>query len=191
MRAKHLIFLFIPLLCQSQYSDSLATRFLTLSKGIADVEKLIAIIGEDALDNEQFDYVPTINPLNPKRLKRFSSSFGMRFHPMDKENKQHLGIDISAKAGTPIHAAASGTVKRTEKSDFGYGNQVVIDHRYGFKTRYAHMYLFVVKKGQSINKGDIIGYVGNTGKSTGNHVHYEIWKGGKPIDPYPFCFLHD
>ena len=189
MRTICIIFLFIPLLCQSQYSDSLATRFLTLSKGISDVEKLIDIIGEDALKNESFDYVPTINPLNPKKLKRFSDGFGMRFHPIDKEDKQHLGLDISAKAGTPIHAAASGTVKRTKKSDSGYGNQVLIEHRYGFRTRYAHMYLFVVEKGQTINKGDIIGYVGSTGKSTGHHIHYDIWKNGTPIDPYPFCFL--
>ena len=183
-----LVLFCVPLFAQN---DSLVGRYLTLSRDIEDVEKLIDIMAEEVLDTEQFDYVPTINPLNPKRLKRFSSSFGMRFHPMDKENKQHLGLDISAKAGTPIHAAASGTVKRTEKSDFGYGNQVFIEHRYGFSTRYAHMYLFVVEKGQTINKGDIIGYVGSTGKSTGHHIHYEVWKNGKAIDPYPFCFLED
>ncbi|MEO0902658.1 MAG: M23 family metallopeptidase, partial [Bacteroidota bacterium] len=145
-------------------NDSLVNRYLILSRGIADVERLIDIMGEEVLDNERFDYVPTINPLNPKRLKRFSSSFGMRFHPMDKENRPHLGLDISAKEGTPIHAAASGTVKRTKKSSSGYGNQVVIEHRYGFRTRYAHMYLFVVEEDQTVSKGDIIGYVGNTGK---------------------------
>ncbi|MEL6303186.1 MAG: M23 family metallopeptidase [Bacteroidota bacterium] len=175
----------------SAQNDSLVGRYLVLCKDIADVERLIDIMGEEVLDNERFDHVPTINPLNPKRLKCFSSSFGMRFHPMDKENKPHLGLDISAKAGTPIHAAASGTVQRTKKSNYGYGNQVVIEHRYGFRTRYAHMYLFVVEKGQTINKGDIIGYVGNTGKSTGHHIHYEVWKNGTPLDPYPFCFLED
>ncbi|MEM8765191.1 MAG: M23 family metallopeptidase [Bacteroidota bacterium] len=183
-----LIFLHGSLAAQS---DSLVVKYLTLSKDIDDVEKLITILGKNALDNEHFKYVPTINPLNPKKLKRFTDGFGMRFHPIDKEKKPHLGLDISAKAGTPIHAAASGTIKRTRKSNSGYGNQVIIEHDFGFTTRYAHMYLFVVEKDQDVKKGDIIGYVGNTGKSTNNHIHYEVWKDGIKIDPYPFCFLED
>lgn len=172
-------------------TDSLITKYLKVSKDYADIEKLIEILGDNALQNHQFDFVPTINPLNPDRLKRFSSSFGKRFDPYSGELTRHLGLDISAKAGTPIHAAASGVINFTKNATTGYGNQVIIEHDYGFTTRYAHMYLFVVEKGQAVRKGDIIGYVGNTGKSTGNHIHYEISKNGKKIDPYPFCFLED
>lgn len=177
---------------KAQTNDSLVARFLTISRNYEDIAALIKETDKSLAQHPNFDYVPTINPLNPERLKRFSSHFGKRFDPFSGEMAQHLGLDISAKAGTPIHAAASGVVKSTIKSTSkkeGYGNQVVIEHRYGFKTRYAHMYLFVVEKGQTIIKGDIIGYVGSTGKSTANHIHYEILKNGKPIDPYPFCFL--
>lgn len=164
--------------------------FLHKSASAADVKKLLEILGSDMQKlSSKFKFVPSINPLNPKKLKRFSSKFGNRFHPIDKKNKPHFGLDISAKAGTPIHAAASGTIKSTKESKTGYGNQVVIEHDYGFKTRYAHMYLFIVKEGQTIKKGEIIGFVGSTGKSTANHIHFEVWKNGDRIDPYPFCFL--
>jgi len=165
-------------------------KFLSKSQSFDDIERLLTILEEDTyLYANKFEFVPSINPLNPNRLKRFSSEFGKRFHPIDKKEKTHLGIDISAKAGTPIHAAASGTVKSTVESNMGYGNQVIIEHRYGFKSRYAHMYLFVVKEGQVLKKGDIIGFVGSTGKSTANHIHFEISKNDIRIDPYPFCFL--
>lgn len=165
-------------------------KFLSKAQSYDDVKRLLAILEKDTyLYANKFEFVPSINPLNPDRLKRFSSEFGKRFHPIDKKEKPHFGIDISAKAGTPIHAAASGTIKSTVESNKGYGNQVVIEHRYGFRSRYAHMYLFVVKEGQTVKKGDIIGFVGSTGKSTANHIHYEIWKNDIRIDPYPFCFV--
>lgn len=164
--------------------------FLVKSESVDDVKKLLEILdGDIGKYQNKLSFVPSINPLNPDKLKRFSSEFGNRFHPIDKKNKPHYGIDISAKAGTAIHAAASGTIKSTIESNKGYGNQVVIEHQYGFKTRYAHMYLFIIKKGQIVKKGEIIGFVGSTGKSTANHIHYEIWKNNVRIDPYPFCFL--
>jgi len=179
--------------CQSAKTDKLSETvdiFLHKSASAEDVKKLLEILGDD---KERFSsklmFVPSINPLNPKKLKRFSSEFGNRFHPIDKTNKPHFGIDISAKAGTAIHAAASGTIKSTIKSNTGYGNQVVIEHDYGFKSRYAHMYLFIVKDGQTVKKGEIIGFVGSSGKSTADHIHFEIWKNDDRIDPYPFCFL--
>ncbi len=181
------------LYCQGSEADRLSRTvdtFLVKAVTIGDIEKLLHILGEDTKRfTTKWSYVPSINPLNPKKLKRFSSKFGNRFHPIDKKSKPHAGVDISAKAGTAIHAAASGTVNSTVKSDIGYGNQVTIEHRYGFKTRYAHMYLFIVKEGQPIKKGQIIGFVGSTGKSTADHIHYELWKNNARIDPYPFCFL--
>lgn len=167
-----------------------------LLKGLNEsIDTLGVIKAKEALKDKYrvykayFNFVPSINPLNPKKQKRVSSKFGKRFHPIDKKVKAHLGLDISAKVGTPIHACASGTVEKTIHSNKGYGNQVIIKHMYGYKTVYAHMYLFSVKKGMRVKKGDIIGFVGNTGKSTGPHLHYEIRKFNKPIDPYPFCFL--
>jgi murein DD-endopeptidase MepM/ murein hydrolase activator NlpD len=109
---------------------------------------------------------------------------------VDKRSKQHLGIDISSKKGTPVHASAAGTVIATITSDYGYGNQVVLQHEYGFVTRYAHLHSFIINKGDTIPKGKIIGFVGNSGKSTGYHLHYEIQKFDNHIDPYPFCFLN-
>lgn len=171
-----------------QVNDSLAQRLLSVSRDYKDIALLVEN-GAPLSKHRYFAYVPSINPLNPKRLKRFSSKFGKRFHPIDGVEKPHLGIDISAKSGTPIHAAADGAVQLSKSSSSGYGNQVVIVHKFGYKTRYAHMYLYTVEKGDSVKKGDIIGYVGDSGKSTGPHLHYEIWKNGKAIDPYPFCIL--
>ncbi|NKI28200.1 M23 family metallopeptidase [Arenibacter sp. 6A1] len=164
--------------------------FLHKAQSSKDVETLVALLGKNFNNfTREFSYIPTINPLNPQRLKGFSSRFGRRFHPLDGKTKPHIGIDISARAGTPVHAAASGTIERTDTSDKGYGNQVVITHDFGFRTRYAHMFLFIVKQGQTVKKGEIIGFVGSSGKSTGNHIHYELWKNGQRIDPYPFCLL--
>ncbi|GMN12132.1 hypothetical protein MTsPCn9_34310 [Croceitalea sp. MTPC9] len=133
-----------------------------------------------------FDSIPTIHPLNPKNEKRVSDGFGDRFHPIEKKNKPHLGIDITAETGTAIHAAADGTVTLANKSKDGYGNEVRITHSNGFSTRYTHMYTFIVKKGMKVKKGDIIGFVGSTGKSTGPHIHYEVRKHGKAVNPEYF-----
>lgn len=165
-------------------------NYLTKAQSAKNIITLQKILGEDQFFYyNEFAYIPSINPLNPKNQKRVSSVFGNRFHPIDSKVKAHLGIDISAKAGTPIHAAAKGIITKTVKSNLGYGNQVVIKHNFGFSTRYAHMYLFIVKEGQKVTKGEIIGFVGNTGKSTGNHIHFEIIKNNTRIDPYPFFSL--
>ena len=134
-------------------------------------------------------YVPSFSPLNPNKQKRISSLFGKRFHPVDKKVKPHLGLDISANYGTPVHATATGFVKAVKFSNVGYGNQVEILHGFGFETRYAHLHKLIVKQGQRVNKGDVIGFVGSSGKSTASHLHYEIKKNRIHLDPYPFCFL--
>jgi len=134
-------------------------------------------------------YIPTINPINPNRLKRISSVFGERFHPISGAKKQHLGIDISADKGLAVHASASGTVTKIHFSSKGYGNYITIEHRYGFVTRYAHLSEILVKQNQKVVKGEIIGSVGNSGASTGNHLHYEIIKDKKHMDPYPLITI--
>lgn len=175
---------------QNQKVIALVNQSLLLATDTVAIHKVKSIVGDNAAYSSIFDSIPSINPLNPKKLKRFSSEFGNRFHPIDGKYKKHLGIDISAAGGTPVHSAAAGVIKNTVSSSKGYGNQVFITHAFGFSTRYAHLYQFIVKKGQQVKKGDIIGFVGSTGKSTANHLHFEILKEDKALNPYPFCFLY-
>ena len=136
-----------------------------------------------------FSYVPDINPLDPKK-QRLSSNFGERYHPIQKRKKFHAGVDIAGKKGTAIHASASGRIVLVSQTNEGYGYHIKIQHKYGFITLYAHMSKILCKGGQYVKKGDIIGLVGSTGNSTGPHLHYEIHKNGKIINPKPFLFLN-
>ena len=130
-----------------------------------------------------FAAIPAIQPVSNDELKRLSSGYGMRIHPILKVRKLHPGIDFSAPKGTPIYATGDGVVKRVNVSLGGYGRQVEIDHGYGYVTKYAHMEMFNVKKGQKVKRGECIGYVGNSGRSTAPHLHYEVRKDGKIINP--------
>ena len=114
-----------------------------------------------------------------------TSEFGMRMDPRNKQKRFHRGIDIRAKMRTPIYATANGTVSTTEFSDEGYGTKLVIDHADGYQTTFAHMDDIVVKEGEMVKKGELIGYTGNSGQSLGPHLHYEIQKDGKYVDPKP------
>ncbi len=111
-----------------------------------------------------------------------SSKFGYRVSPFTNEKEFHNGLDISAKTGSPIIAPADGIVSGIEKT-YGYGNLLTVNHGYGLKTRYAHLSKILVKKGQTIKRGDIIANMGNTGRSTGPHLHYEVFLEGVPVDP--------
>lgn len=137
---------------------------------------------------EMLASIPAIQPIQNKELTRLASGFGMRIHPIYKIKKMHTGLDFSAPRGTPIYATGAGTVKRAVISyrKTGYGNQVEIDHGFGYVTKYAHMQMLAVKKGQKVKRGDLIGYVGSTGGSTAPHCHYEIIKDGKKIDPIQY-----
>jgi murein DD-endopeptidase MepM/ murein hydrolase activator NlpD len=132
--------------------------------------------------------MPAIQPITNKGLSRLASGFGYRIHPIYKVKKMHWGIDFSAPRGTPIYATGDGKVSLAKKSYLktGYGNQVEIDHGYGFKTKYAHMQTLAVKRGEKIKRGQLIGYVGSSGGSTAPHVHYEIIKNGKKINPIQY-----
>ena len=129
---------------------------------------------------------PAIQPLSNKELKRVASGFGYRIDPVYKTVKFHQGLDFTAPTGTPIYASANGIIRIAGSIGNGYGNHVIINHGYGYQTLYGHMFKVKVKAGQRVKRGEIIGYVGNTGKSTGPHCHYEVHKNGRPLDPVYF-----
>lgn len=131
---------------------------------------------------------PAIQPVSNGDLKRMASGFGYRIDPVYKTVKFHAGLDFSAPQGTPIYATANGTVKVAGNLGNGYGNHVVINHGYGYETLYGHMFKVKVRPGERIKRGEIIGWVGNTGKSTGPHCHYEVHKNGRKLDPVYFFY---
>ncbi len=135
-----------------------------------------------------FASIPAIQPISNKQLMALASGFGMRTHPIYKVRKLHSGIDFAASIGTPIYATADGKVTTVEVKFSGYGKLVEIDHGFGYRTRYAHMHEFAVRKGQQVRRGDLIGYVGNTGLSTAPHLHYEVLINGKQVDPVHYFY---
>jgi murein DD-endopeptidase MepM/ murein hydrolase activator NlpD len=132
--------------------------------------------------------IPAIQPISNKNMKRVASGFGYRIDPLYKDFRLHAGLDFSAPTGTPIYATSDGVVQQAGFSTDGYGNKVVINHGYGFQTLYAHMVRVKAKAGQSVKRGEVIGYVGSTGKSTGSHLHYEVIKRGAKVDPVYYFF---
>ena len=132
--------------------------------------------------------IPAIQPVSNLDLTRMASGFGYRTDPIYKTTKFHAGMDFTAPTGTPIYATGDGKVVRADAEASGYGNHVRIDHGYGYVTLYAHMSEIDVKIGQTVKRGDVIGYVGNTGKSVGPHLHYEVRKNDIPINPINFYF---
>ena len=134
--------------------------------------------------------IPAIQPVSDKDLTRIASGFGTRIDPVYKVPKYHAGLDFAAPIGTPIYATADGIVTDAGYNDGGYGNRVVINHGFGYETLYGHMYKVKARVGQKISRGEVIGYVGSTGKSTGPHCHYEVHRNGTPVDPI-YYFYND
>jgi hypothetical protein len=135
-----------------------------------------------------FAAIPAIQPVANKQLVALVSGFGMRVHPIYKVKKMHTGIDFAAAIGTPIYATADGMIDEVQVSFSGYGKMVEIDHGFGYRTRYAHMHGFAVRKGQRVKRGELIGYVGNTGLSTAPHLHYEVLINGVQVNPVHYFF---
>lgn len=131
---------------------------------------------------------PAIQPVSNKDLNRIASGFGYRVDPVYKTIKLHAGLDFAAPQGTPIYATADGVVSESGFSDGGYGNHVVVNHGYGYETLYGHMVRIKARRGQKVKRGEVIGYVGSTGKSTGPHCHYEVHKNGQKLDPVYFFY---
>lgn len=162
--------------------DKLKKRLYVQSKSFDEVVE-IARNKEEMLAS-----IPAVQPVPNKNLRRVASGFGYRIHPIYKVRKMHWGMDFSAPTGTEIFATGDGRIERVVKSRRGYGKHVIIDHGYGYKTLYAHMSQIDVRRGQKVKRGDVIGLVGNTGISSAPHLHYEVIKDGKKINPANFYF---
>ncbi len=127
--------------------------------------------------------IPAIQPVRNSDLKRRISGFGFRIDPIYKTRQKHSGMDFTADRGTEVYATGDGYVQEIEKKRWGYGKSIVINHGYGYQTRYAHLSAFKVRKGQKVKRGELIGLIGSTGKSTGPHLHYEVIVNGKKVNP--------
>jgi murein DD-endopeptidase MepM/ murein hydrolase activator NlpD len=132
--------------------------------------------------------IPAIQPISNKQLSRIASGFGFRIDPIYKTPKSHMGLDFAAPTGTPIYATSDGIIKFSGFSTNGYGNHVIISHGFGYETLYGHMVRVSATQGQQVKRGQVIGYVGSTGKSTGPHLHYEVHKSGVQVDPINFFY---
>jgi murein DD-endopeptidase MepM/ murein hydrolase activator NlpD len=132
--------------------------------------------------------IPAIQPVSNKDLRRLSSYFGYRIDPFYKVGKFHEGVDFSIPTGTDVYVTGDGVVVEAGRSKGGYGNVVIVDHGFGYKTMYAHLQEINVRVGQRVTRGEIIAASGSTGKSTSPHLHYEVWKNNKPIDPINYFF---
>jgi len=162
--------------------DQLSRRLYIQSKSYDDILEM-------AKNKERMlASIPAIQPVSNKDLTRIASGFGYRIHPVYKTWKMHTGIDFTAPVGTPIYATGDGVVIKPKNRMSGYGNAIVINHGYGYQTIYAHCSKIVAKPGTKVKRGQIIGYVGNTGISTGPHCHYEVRKNGQPINPVNFFY---
>lgn len=171
-------------------SSSLSTldrlkRKIELQKESFDTLQQLAVAKEDMLAS-----IPSIKPIQEDKLKRkikYLSGYGIRIHPVHKIRKMHTGLDFTAPRGTPIIASGNGKVLRIENKRTGYGRNIMIDHGYGYTTLYAHMQDVLVKKGEEVKRGQVIGSVGSSGTSTAPHLHYEVRINGKSVDPIDYC----
>lgn len=172
-----------------QLENSIVETINSLSNRISSQERSYNEIAEFVKNKEQMLVsTPAIQPVSNADLKRVASGFGYRIDPVYKTVKLHNGLDFAAPQGTPIYATANGTVRVAANTGTGYGNHVVINHGYGYETLYGHMFRIKVKGGQKVKRGEIIGWVGSTGKSTGPHCHYEVHKNGRHLDPVYFFY---
>ncbi|WP_299275544.1 M23 family metallopeptidase [uncultured Psychroserpens sp.] len=142
-----------------------------------------------AEDKEKFlSAIPAIQPVRNEDLKHMASGYGYRTDPFTKVRKFHYGMDFTAPRGTPVYATGDGVVKRADANSSGYGKHIRIDHGYGYVSLYAHLYRYNVKANQKVKRGDLIGYVGSTGRSEAPHLHYEVFKDGDRINPINFYY---
>lgn len=140
--------------------------------------------------NQMLASIPAIQPVKNQDLRRISSYFGVRLDPFYKVYKFHEGVDFSAPTGTEVYATGDGKVEGAEKFYYGHGNTIIINHGFGYKTVYSHLSAFNVRKGDKVKRGQMIGKVGSTGKSTSPHLHYEVHKNNKVVNPIHF-FTND
>jgi murein DD-endopeptidase MepM/ murein hydrolase activator NlpD len=162
--------------------DALQGKLYAQVLSFKEIEK-IALEQEDRLAS-----IPSIQPVRNEDLKRMASGFGWRIDPVYRTPRMHWGLDFSAPTGTEVYATGDGVVESVDSPTWGYGNNIVIDHGFGYKTRYAHLSAFKVRAGQKVKRGQLIGLIGSTGKSTGPHLHYEVEKNGVKVNPMSYFF---
>jgi len=162
--------------------DILTKQIVVQSKSLDEITVL-------AKEKEQLlAAIPAIQPVKNEDLKRIASGYGWRSDPFTKVKKFHYGMDFSSPRGTPVYATGNGKVERADNRATGFGNHIEIDHGYGYTSLYAHLYKYNVRVGQRVKRGDVIGFVGSTGRSEGPHLHYEIFKDGEHINPINFYY---
>jgi murein DD-endopeptidase MepM/ murein hydrolase activator NlpD len=166
----------------SKRLDRISKQLYIQSKSFDEVVKLVK--GKEKL----LASIPAIQPISNKDLRHQPSGYGWRTHPIYKTSEFHPGMDFAAAQGTEIYATGDGTVERADALAQGYGNHIVIDHGYGYKTLYGHMSKMAVSAGQQVKRGQLIGYVGSTGLSTAPHVHYEVMKAGEKMNPVNYYY---
>lgn len=166
----------------SKRLDILQKQIVVQSKSLDE----IAILAEEK--EKILAAIPAIQPVSNEDLTRMASGYGMRSDPFTKARKMHWGMDFTAPRGTPIYATGDGVIVRADSGSSGYGKHIRIDHGFGYISLYAHMYKYNVRKNQKVKRGDLIGFVGSTGRSEAPHLHYEIFKDGARINPINFYY---
>ncbi|QNJ96995.1 M23 family metallopeptidase [Constantimarinum furrinae] len=170
------------IVASSRRLDILTKQIVVQSRSLDEIARL-------AEEKEQLlSAIPAIQPVKNEDLTRMASGFGYRTDPFTKATKFHFGMDFTAPRGTPIYASGDGVVTRADNTASGYGNHIRIDHGYGYESLYAHLYKYNVRRGQKVKRGDLIGFVGSTGRSEAPHLHYEIFKDGERINPINFYY---
>ena len=173
----------------SQLVMNTTKRIDVLSKELAIQSKSLDVILKLADAKSDFlSAIPAIQPVRNENLKRLASGFGYRTDPFTKVRKMHKGMDFTAKTGTPIYATGDGVVAKADNTASGYGNHIVIRHGFGYETLYAHLSKYKARAGQRVKRGDVIGYVGSTGRSEGPHLHYEVHKNNQVVNPLNFYY---
>lgn len=176
---------------EGELVKSMTIQLNNLSLRTAYQDKSYVLINDLVKNKEKLlNATPSIQPVSNKNLNRIGSGFGYRIDPVYKDRRHHMGLDFTAPIGTPIYATADGIVKDAGFNTGGFGNRVVIGHGFGYETLYGHMYRIKARVGEKVKRGEVIGYVGNTGKSTGPHCHYEVHRSGIPVDPI-YYFYND
>tara|TARA_R110001583_G_scaffold130277_2_gene282034 strand:- start:3310 stop:4281 length:972 start_codon:yes stop_codon:yes gene_type:complete len=162
--------------------DILSKQLYVQSKSLDEIVKLAA-------DKEKLlAAIPAIQPIENKDLTRMASGYGWRSDPFTKARKKHWGMDFTSPTGTPVYASGDGVIKRADQGSAGYGKHIRIDHGFGYVSLYAHLSNYNVRVGQKVKRGDLIGFVGNTGRSQAPHLHYEIAKNGTKVNPINFYY---
>jgi len=170
------------IISSSRRLDILTKQIVVQSKSLDE----IAALAEEK--EKLLTSIPAIQPVKNEDLTRMASGFGYRTDPFTKARKKHWGMDFTAPRGTPVYASGDGKVIRADNTSSGYGRHIRIDHGYGYISLYAHLYKYNVRRGNKVKRGDIIGFVGSTGRSEAPHLHYEVFKDKERINPINFYY---